>query len=250
MSSPAVAIVTGAAGGIGAAVALRLAQGGLRLMITDVDEAGLRAVAAKVTPGQVLIAPGDLTETGFPVRLLETTLRECGSVDALVNCVGWLRDQRVENMPPELFRRLLEVNLIAPVRLMEAVLPHMGKQQFGRIVTLTSRAWLGTFGSSGYSAAKGGLVGVSRSLALAWAKYGVTVNCIAPGFIDTPMTRSMPPNIVERLIDAIPVGRSGTVDDISALVAYLIGRESGYITGQTIVSCGGRSITDPIAKKS
>jgi NAD(P)-dependent dehydrogenase (short-subunit alcohol dehydrogenase family) len=151
-------------------------------------------------------------------------------------------------MPVDTFRRLLDINLVGPMNLIDAVIPHMQRQGYGRVISLASRAWLGNFGSSGYSAAKGALVGATRSLALANGRHGITVNCIAPGFIDTPMSRSMPPEVVARVIESIPVGRAGTTDDVGALVSFLAGSESGYITGQTILTCGGRGISEPMVR--
>jgi len=188
-----------------------------------------------------------MRDRGLGARLVERTLSEFGTLTALVNCSGWLKDHRVQDMPLDTFERLLDINFVGPLRLIEAVLPQMKRGGYGRVVSLASRAWLGNFGSCGYSAAKGAIIGASRSLALACAPHGITVNCVAPGFIDTPMSRSMPAHIVERVIGAIPVGRAGTVDDVGAIVSFLLGEDSGYITGQTILSCGGRSISEPIA---
>lgn len=254
MSRQVTGILTGAAGGIGRAIALRLAGEGARLVISDLDEAALHRLTNEYSTGsgggtgRLIPVAGDMLDAGLGGKLTEAALNEFGELTVLVNCSGWLRDDRIQNMPVDLFRRLLDVNLVGPMRLIDAVLPHMKQQGYGRVVSLASRAWLGNFGSSGYSAAKGALVGAARSLALSCARYGITVNCIAPGFIDTPMSRSMPPEIVERVIDSIPVGRAGTVDDIGALVSFLTGVESGYITGQTILSCGGRGISEPIAR--
>jgi NAD(P)-dependent dehydrogenase (short-subunit alcohol dehydrogenase family) len=243
-------ILTGAAGGIGSAIALRLARQGCNLVITDLNAGGLEALAAQVAPGAGRLVPlaGDMADPDLPTRLVRTALREFGALDALVNCSGWLKDHRVADMPLETFQRLLAINFTGPMRLVDAALAHMEEQGYGRVVSIASRAWLGNFGSSGYSTAKGALVGATRSLALKAAPRGVTVNCIAPGYIDTPMSRSMPPHIVQRVVDAIPVGRAGTVDDVSALVAFLLSRESGYVTGQTWLACGGRSISDPIGR--
>jgi NAD(P)-dependent dehydrogenase (short-subunit alcohol dehydrogenase family) len=243
-------IVTGAAGGIGSAIALKLAAQGARLVITDLDAAGLEAVAERHPPGPGRLLPlaGDLLEAELSARLVRACVEHFGSLTLLVNASGWLRDHRMQDMPPETFRRLLDVNLVAPLRLADAAAPAMEASGGGRIVSLASRAWLGNFGSSGYSSAKGALVGATRSLALALAPRGITVNCVAPGFVDTPMSRSMPPHIVQRVIDAIPVGRAGSVDDVAALVAFLAGADSGYITGQTLLACGGRSISEPIAR--
>lgn len=245
-------ILTGAAGGIGRAIALRLASEGARLVISDLDPAALQALAddpaAQAGGGRLLPVAGDMLDPAVPGRLVQAALDAFGGLTVLVNCSGWLKDNRIQNMPVDTFHRLLEVNLVGPLRLADAVLPHMKRQGYGRVLSLASRAWLGNFGSSGYSTAKGALVGATRSLALAYAPYGVTVNCIAPGFIDTPMSRSMPADIVERVISSIPVGRAGSTDDVGALVSFLVGEESGYITGQTLLSCGGRSISEPIAR--
>jgi NAD(P)-dependent dehydrogenase (short-subunit alcohol dehydrogenase family) len=254
MSHRVTGILTGAAGGIGRAIALRLAGEGARLVITDLDEAGLKRVADEFAAGaemsgRLIPVAGNVLDADLGEKLADTALREFGEITALVNCSGWLKDDRIQNMPVDTFRRLLDINLVGPLRLIDAVLPHMKRGRYGRVVSLASRAWLGNFGSSGYSAAKGALVGATRSLALSCAPHGITVNCIAPGFIDTPMSRSMPANIVERVIESIPVGRAGTVDDVGALVSFLAGEESGYITGQTVVSCGGRSISEPIARR-
>jgi NAD(P)-dependent dehydrogenase (short-subunit alcohol dehydrogenase family) len=246
-------ILTGAAGGIGRAIALRLASEGARLVISDLDEKSLQRVSEEHTArggdaGPLLTVAGDMLDADLGSRLAETALHAFGELTVLVNCSGWLKDDRIQNMPSETFRRLLEVNLVGPMRLVDAVLPHMKRQGYGRVLSLASRAWLGNFGSSGYSTAKGALVGATRSLALSCAGHGITVNCIAPGFIDTPMSRSMPPEIVERVVSAIPVGRAGTTDDVGALVSFLAGEDSGYITGQTILCCGGRSISEPIVR--
>jgi 3-oxoacyl-[acyl-carrier protein] reductase len=115
----------------------------------------------------------------------------------------------------------------------------------GAVVNLASRAWLGTFGSTAYSTAKGGLVGATRSLALELGPARITVNAVAPGFVETPMTDGLPPDIRRRTLDAIPVGRAGRPDDVAAAVAYLA--EAPYVTGQVLVVCGGRSIGDPYA---
>ncbi|MFP3550904.1 SDR family NAD(P)-dependent oxidoreductase [Paraburkholderia sp. SIMBA_049] len=245
-------ILTGAAGGIGSAIALRLASEGARLLITDLDRDGLERVAEEHASqnsgaGQLIPFQGDATDPGLADKLVAASLDAFGQIDVLVNCSGWLKDARVQNMQPDLFSHLLDINLVGPLRLASAVIPHMKAQRYGRIVSLSSRAYLGNFGSAGYSAAKGALVGATRSLALSCAPYGITVNCIAPGFIDTPMSRSMPPHIVARVIESIPVGRAGTVDDVGALVSFLAGEHSGYVTGQTILACGGRSISGALA---
>jgi 3-oxoacyl-[acyl-carrier protein] reductase len=242
-------IITGAAGGIGRAVSLSLAKAGINLVVTDRNAEQLRILErdAAGLSGRVEGLPGDMLDIQLADSLRDRALNAFGGIGLLVNCSGFLEDARIEKMPAELFRKLIDINLIAPMRLAEAVTPTMQEAGFGRIISLSSRAWLGNFGSAGYSSAKGGVVGFSRSRALALAQYGITVNCIAPGFIDTPMARSLPPHIMERVLRSIPVGRAGTVDDVASLIMFLASRSSGYITGQTFVACGGRSIGSPIA---
>jgi len=255
MSRQITGILTGAAGGIGRAIALRLAGQGARLIVSDLDEKALVRLADEFSScesgtgtGQLIPVAGDMLDADIGDKLAEAAFNKFGEVTVLVNCSGWLKDARVQNMPVDTFRRLLDVNFVGPLRLIDAVLPYMQRQGYGRVISLASRAWLGNFGSSGYSTAKGALVGATRSLALAHARHGITVNCIAPGFIDTPMSRSMPPEVVDQVIESIPVGRGGTTDDVGALVSFLAGDESGYITGQTILSCGGRGISEPMAR--
>jgi NAD(P)-dependent dehydrogenase (short-subunit alcohol dehydrogenase family) len=129
-----------------------------------------------------------------------------------------------------------------------AALPALRSSETGRIISLTSRAWLGNFGSTNYAASKGGIAGVSRSLSLALAADGITVNCIAPGFIETPMSNSMPDEIIERVRQSIPVGRVGQPIDVARTVAFLADSNAGYVTGQSIPVCGGRSISGSMRK--
>ncbi|MFG1316213.1 SDR family NAD(P)-dependent oxidoreductase [Xanthobacter autotrophicus] len=242
-------IITGAAGGIGRAVSLSLAQAGINLILTDRNVEQLRQLEqdAAGLPGRMVALPGDMLDVDLAEKLCDHARDAFGGIHLLINCSGFLEDARIEKMSVDVFRKLIDINLIAPMRLADAVTPTMREAGFGRIISLSSRAWLGNFGSAGYSSAKGGVVGFSRSRALALAQYGITVNCIAPGFIDTPMARSLPPHIMERVLRSIPVGRAGTVDDIASLILFLASRSSGYITGQTFVACGGRSICRPIA---
>ena len=250
MSLPAIGIVTGAAGGIGKAVALSLAARGVDLVVTDLSESALAALSREgaALAGRMLAVAGDIVDPTLGAQLVEATTKTFGKPSLLVNCAGYLQDARIQKMNPQQFDRLIAINLIGPLRVADTVLRSMSGVAWGRIILLSSRAWLGNFGSSGYSAAKGGIVGATRNLALAYASTGITVNCIAPGFIDTPMARSLPPTILQRVVAAIPVGRTGTVEDVSALVHYLADSGSGYVTGQTLVACGGRSLTGPISK--
>lgn len=247
MMPPPVVIVTGAGGGIGAAIVKHLVETNNRVVATDIDGPSLASVAS-CSSENIVAVQGDITDRELGNELVRKAHSAFGGLSALVNCSGWLRDARVQNMDADLFRKLIQVNLVGPGHIIDAVLPIFQKQNYGRIISFASRAWLGNFGSSGYSAAKGGIVGATRSLAIANGRYGVTVNSIAPGFITTPMTEAMPRNVVDRVIGAIPVGRAGTTEDVSSLVSFLLDQSSGYITGQTYLCCGGRSISEPIMR--
>lgn len=226
-----VAIVTGAAGGIGSGIVDHLlADGyavlGVDLRIDDPDRDHLRTWC------------GDLTDTDSAAGIVDAALSAFGSLDVVVNCAGLLKDARIERMDREDFAAVVQVNLIGAIRLTGAALPHLRRSGTGRVISIASRALLGSFGSSNYATAKGGLVGLTRSLALAEGPRGVTANTIGPGFIETPMTR----HLADRTAEAIPVRRAGTPADVARAVSFLAAPDAGYLTGQNLMICGGRSL--------
>lgn len=248
---PRVAFITGAAGGIGRGIAEHLAELGYSLGLSDISETGLRAAANDITEtsgGTVSARAADLADRESVQAAVDATVSRLGELDVLVNCAGILNDARIEKMDPAVFRQVLDVNLIGMLTTTAAALPALRHSGSGRIISLTSRAWLGNFGSTNYAASKGGIAGVSRSLSLGLATDGITVNCIAPGFIETPMSNSMPTEIIERVRQSIPVGRVGQPLDVARTVAFLADAGSGYITGQSIPVCGGRSISGSMRK--
>jgi len=242
-----IVLVTGGAGGIGRGICSRFAETGATVLLADVDEAAAAAASAqivRVTGATVHPIGLDVTNSDSRIAALQACDR-LGGLDVLVNCAGVLRDARIRKLAASEFESLLDINLLGPLALTRLALERMSTHGQGAVVNLASRAWLGTFGSTAYSTAKGGLVGVTRSLALEVGRSGITVNAVAPGFIATTMTEGLPPEIRRRTMEAIPVGRAGTPHDVADAVVFLAG--ATYVTGQVLLICGGRSIGDPYA---
>jgi 3-oxoacyl-[acyl-carrier protein] reductase len=247
LTGPEVAIVTGGAKGIGLGIAEALARGGRRIALFDLDRASLdEASGALAAAGaDVIGVVVDVTHSESVNRAVETVAEHFGRVDVLVNNAGIVRDKLITKMSDDDWDAVIDVNLKSQFLCCRAVLGHMIAAQYGRIVNISSRAWLGGVGQANYSAAKGGVVSLTRSLALEWAKAGVTVNAIAPGIVDTPLFRKFDPGLQERLKKSVPVQRIGTPEDIAQAVLFFAQREASYITGQTLYVCGGRSLTSP-----
>jgi 3-oxoacyl-[acyl-carrier protein] reductase len=236
------ALVTGASGGIGSAVAAALANQGARLALSGTREEALRAVAASL-PGNPVILPCNLGVAAEVDALIPRAVEALCQIDILVNNAGVTRDNLVMRMKDEEWDDVIRINLEAAFRLIRAVAKPMMKARFGRIITITSV--VGTTGNPGqanYAASKGGLTAMSKALAQELASRNITVNCVAPGFIASPMTDGLPDAQKEALIAKIPVGALGQGSDIGAGVAYLASREAGYITGQTLHINGGMAM--------
>ena len=245
------ALVTGASGGIGSSIARSLAKQGARLAVSGSNPNKLRAFRDELdehTPQHLqevdhVAITCDLADAEAVERLIPAALDSLGKIDILVNNAGITRDNLAMRMKDEEWDAVIRVNLEAAFRLMRAVCRPMMKAKFGRIITVTSVVGAtGNPGQINYSAAKGGLTAMSKSLAQEVASRGITVNCIAPGFIRTAMTDVLPDAQKEALNTRIPMGRMGEGDDIGAAVAYLASREAGYVTGQTLHVNGGMAM--------
>jgi 3-oxoacyl-[acyl-carrier protein] reductase len=239
-----VAVVTGAARGIGEAIALKLAAGGAKVAVCDRLKPEAEGVARKIeaSGGTAAAFDVDIGDRATCAAAMERVTADLGPVDILVNNAGINRDRRFVNLTDEDWNDVLRVNLTGCFNMSKAVVPGMIERQRGKIVNISSRAALGNFGQANYSASKAGIVGLTRTLAIELAKYGINVNAIAPGFVETPMTAAMPDDARQRMIATIPLGRTGQPDDIANVVAFLASPESSYITGQLIYVCGGRSL--------
>ncbi len=240
------ALVTGASGGIGSSIARSLASRGARLALSGSNGAKLRAFREELNDefghDHVEITC-NLSKTEDVENLVPATIDTLGKLDILVNNAGITRDNLAMRMKDEEWDEVIKVNLEAAFRLMRAAARPMMKARFGRMINITSVVGAtGNPGQMNYAAAKAGLVGMSKSLAQELATRGITVNCVAPGFIRTAMTDELPDAQKEALNARIPMGRMGEGEDIGAAVAYLASKEASYVTGQTLHVNGGMAM--------
>ncbi|MNM00546.1 3-oxoacyl-[acyl-carrier-protein] reductase FabG [compost metagenome] len=222
-----------------------MAESGVITYLLDRDEKALdEAIESLSAEGvQVHGIALDLTEPAAVNSVFAEVGDAHGALDFLVNNAGVVRDKRFLSMTEEDWDLVVNTNLRAQFLCCKAALPLMLQRGFGRIVNMSSRAWLGGFGQANYSAAKGGVVSLTRSLAIEFASKGITVNTIAPGIVDTPLFQSFDEAVQARLKDTVPVKRIGTPDDIANAVEFFLDPASSYITGQTLYVCGGRSLS-------
>jgi 3-oxoacyl-[acyl-carrier protein] reductase len=232
--------VTGAGGGIGAGIALGLAERGATVVVNDLDEAAAAAIAERLGRGSRAHAC-DVSDPPAATELVERTARDLGRVDVLVNNAGILGRSTVEEMPDEEWRRVLAVNLDACFFTSRAALRAMRPVGYGRIVNVASIAGIrvSLLGSAAYTASKAGLIGLTHHLAVEAAPHGITVNAILPGLTATPLVGDAD---VDALAIAIPTGRAATPEDHAAAVAFLASREAGQITGVALPIDGGMSL--------
>jgi len=237
-----VAIVTGSAQGIGRAIALNLAQGGARIVLTDMREPKLDEVVKEIEAqgGKAIRFVVDVTDREAVRKVVDQTLETWEKIDILVNNAGITRDSLVMRMKVEDWQAVLKTNLDGAFYCIQAALPSMVRQRYGRIVSIASVvAQAGNVGQANYISSKAGIIGLTKAVAAEVARRNITVNAVAPGFIATSMTENLPPEIKEKMLSLIPVGRMGTDTEIAVGVRFLVSEEARYITGHVLNINGG-----------
>jgi 3-oxoacyl-[acyl-carrier protein] reductase len=244
-----VALITGAGNGIGRAAAVRFAREGARLVISDLDATGLAETRQKIESerGEVTAVVGNVSSRADVQKMVDTAVATYDTLHILINNAGITRDSLtirmkeglLQLMPEEYWDSVLNVNLKGTWLCSQFAAVPMMKNSYGRIVNTASIAALGNIGQANYSASKAGVIGLTKTLALEWARYGIAVNCVAPGGVKTRMTESIPEKVMTGLIDGIPFKRFAEPEEIAAVHAWLASSEASYITGQVLFVDGG-----------
>jgi 3-oxoacyl-[acyl-carrier protein] reductase len=239
-----VALVTGAAGGIGSAIVKNFLAQGAKVIISGTNLEKLESFATSLNaPDRIAFVVCNLADAAETNALFTTAEEKFGPIDILVNNAGKTKDKLVIMMKDEDFEEVLNINLTSTFRLCKAAIKSMSKRQKGRIINITSIVgFTGNMGQANYTAAKAGIVGLSKTLAIEYASKGITVNCIAPGFIETPMTGSLNDKIKETVLAKIPMKKMGAPEDIAAACVFLASQEANYMTGQTLHPNGGMAM--------
>lgn len=247
-----VALITGGGNGIGRAIVLRFLEEGAQVATIDLDEAGLEETRkeAEQAGGQVLTVTANVSVREDVQRVVEAVVKEYGRLDILINNAGITRDAlttrikdgEVKFMSDEQWDAVLNVNLKGAWLCSQIASVPMIKQKYGRIVNTASVAAIGHFGQSNYAASKAGVIGLTQTLALEWARFNIAVNCIAPGGTKTRMTAAIPENVMANLLEKIPLKRFAEPSEIAAVHAFLASDQASFITGQALFVDGGQTV--------
>ncbi|MFK5855570.1 MAG: 3-oxoacyl-ACP reductase FabG [Bacteroidota bacterium] len=247
MINKKISIVTGAANGIGKSIAKALIDDNYFVVVADVKDTEKVSVTNYLGSDNSEFIRCDISSHADIISLFEIVMQKFGRIDVLVNNAGIIRDNMIWKMPKEDFDSVIDVNLKGTWMMCQEAAKIMREQKSGKIVNISSRAWLGNNrGQSNYTASKAGIIGLTRVLALELGKYNVNVNAVAPGLIDTPLTQALSEEVMQQLINAQPTKKVGKPEDIANVVSFLVSEKSNFITGQIIHVDGGRSIGSTI----
>jgi len=236
-----VAMVTGGTRGIGLAIVDRLKQDGFKVAAGYAGNEDAAKACAK--EHGCMIVKGNVGEFADCARAVNEVEAELGPIDVLVNNAGITRDAMLHKMTPEQWNEVIFVNLASIFNMSRQVIEGMRERQYGRIINISSiNGQKGQMGQTNYSAAKAGVIGFTKALALETANKGITVNCVAPGYIDTEMMSAVPSNVLDRIVASIPVGRLGHAHEIAACVAFLAREDASFTTGSTVTVNGGQYV--------
>ena len=236
-----IAIITGGARGIGKGICEVFCKQGASVVLWDVIEEGQQTAALIAEQGgKITFRKTDITQREDVKNAAQEVFSQYGQIDILINNAGIIRDRSIMNMSDEEWDTVINVNLTGTFNVTKAILPYMRKGAYGRIVSASSiNGVLGAFGQTNYAATKAGIIGFTKALAKEVGKYGITANAVAPGFIKTEMTDSIPEAVIEAGIQQIPVRRIGTPEDMAYAYLFLASKEAGFINGHTLHANGG-----------
>lgn len=236
-----VAIVTGSARGIGFGIAKVLAEKGASVVISDVREDAAKEAADEIIAagGKAVAVACDVSKLEDAEKLFQSTLDAFGKLDILVNNAGINKDMMAHKMTEDAWNAVIGVNLTGVYHCIRAALPYMRERKYGRIINISSAGWQGNIGQANYSAAKAGVIGLTKTIAKENAKVGITCNAICPGFIETTMTKSIPEKAWNIMVSKIPMGYVGKPEDVGKAIAFLASDEAAYITAEVLNVGGG-----------
>ena len=247
-----VALITGGAGGIGRATALRFAKEGACIVVTDMDEAGLNETAKMVNDGggKAVAVVGSVTNRADMQKVVDAAVSNFKRLDILINNAGInkdalavrVKDGDVKMMSDDQWDAVMNVNLKGTFICAQIASVQMMSQKFGRIVNTSSIGSLGNIGQANYAASKAGVIGLTKTLALEWARFNITVNCVAPGATKTKMTAGMPENVLQSVLEKIPLRRMAEPDEIASAHLFFVSDDASYVTGQVLFVDGGITV--------